>query len=293
MPYADKEKRQAYRREWVENNREKVRASARDWAANHRDKVRADRQARRAANPEKHRADWKDYYERNKAKVLEKNTKYALANPERMRAYSKKSASKPETKAKIAEWQRQHPERRKESHRKFATSEKGKEFLRAYNAEYRKTDKYRARMVANTLKIREYALACYHRHRTHYKEYMNLYGGAYPRRAAIYFKWEACDKLCYICGLELLIDAVTIDHVHPKARGGDNNIENLMPVHARCNGRKSARLDYPIARPDLVEKVSYIRALPRHPKRSVGKRWAAKHEEYLEMKAVQQSQEAV
>jgi len=43
---------------------------------------------------------------------------------------------------------------------------------------------------------------------------------------------------CVSCGAS---DALTVDHVIPKSRGGDNQDENLQTMCRRCNGRKANR----------------------------------------------------
>lgn len=35
------------------------------------------------------------------------------------------------------------------------------------------------------------------------------------------------------------LELMTIDHIKPKSKGGGNNIENLQPMCAKCNTKKS------------------------------------------------------
>lgn len=46
---------------------------------------------------------------------------------------------------------------------------------------------------------------------------------------------------CSYCGAILNEDNFVIDHVHPRARGGDNNIDNLLPSCYSCNLSKGAK----------------------------------------------------
>ena len=48
------------------------------------------------------------------------------------------------------------------------------------------------------------------------------------------------DQRCGICGDRLPIDynAIDIDHVVPKSKGGHNRLSNLQAAHAACNTRK-------------------------------------------------------
>lgn len=46
--------------------------------------------------------------------------------------------------------------------------------------------------------------------------------------------------VCGICGGAVEPDDVHIDHVRPRARGGDHRLSNLQVAHSRCNIRKGA-----------------------------------------------------
>lgn len=46
---------------------------------------------------------------------------------------------------------------------------------------------------------------------------------------------------CSYCGAILSEDNFVIDHVYPRARGGDNNIDNLLPSCYSCNLSKGAK----------------------------------------------------
>jgi 5-methylcytosine-specific restriction endonuclease McrA len=54
-------------------------------------------------------------------------------------------------------------------------------------------------------------------------------------------------------------DALTIDHIHPKSKGGVNCVDNYQIMCKRCNFKKGARLDYPTtsALPG-ISKISYV-----------------------------------
>jgi hypothetical protein len=47
------------------------------------------------------------------------------------------------------------------------------------------------------------------------------------------------DGRCSYCGLVIFIDKFQVDHLHPRANGGSNLIENLMPSCRKCNHYKS------------------------------------------------------
>jgi 5-methylcytosine-specific restriction endonuclease McrA len=64
--------------------------------------------------------------------------------------------------------------------------------------------------------------------------------GTYTRNAA---KVRASATRCYLCGKPFTAeDPAVADHVHPRAYGGSDELENLRPAHRSCNGRKGADL---------------------------------------------------
>lgn len=42
-------------------------------------------------------------------------------------------------------------------------------------------------------------------------------------------------KTCWLCGEDLTVEEVQLDHIHPRAQGGTNTIENLAYAHSYCN----------------------------------------------------------
>ena len=50
---------------------------------------------------------------------------------------------------------------------------------------------------------------------------------------------EKFNRKCACCGLKLNEYNSTIDHIHPRIKGGTNQIENLFPACPHCNSRKS------------------------------------------------------
>ncbi|QMT41792.1 HNH endonuclease [Kingella oralis] len=49
---------------------------------------------------------------------------------------------------------------------------------------------------------------------------------------------EKCNWRCAYCGCELDLETMCIDHFLPKAKGGSNHLENLMPSCRSCNSTK-------------------------------------------------------
>jgi 5-methylcytosine-specific restriction endonuclease McrA len=42
-------------------------------------------------------------------------------------------------------------------------------------------------------------------------------------------------KTCWLCGEDVTLDNVQLDHIHPLSKGGTNTIDNLAYAHSYCN----------------------------------------------------------
>lgn len=65
---------------------------------------------------------------------------------------------------------------------------------------------------------------------------------------------------CYLCSGSIDLDAprrsplgLSIDHVRPRSLGGSDDIENLRPVHFRCNLKRGNRMP---SKPSRVNSVA-------------------------------------
>lgn len=66
--------------------------------------------------------------------------------------------------------------------------------------------------------------------------------GAANKRAMRKVVWDKTDGHCVYCGKALHpFDDFTIDHLKPKAKGGDDSWDNLVPACMKCNGKKGDR----------------------------------------------------
>ena len=63
---------------------------------------------------------------------------------------------------------------------------------------------------------------------------------------------------CWIC--EVKLDVVQWDHVHPLAKGGPHNVDNLRPACNPCNARKNAT--WPFTDKMKEEIATEVRNLP-------------------------------
>lgn len=48
--------------------------------------------------------------------------------------------------------------------------------------------------------------------------------------------------VCALCGGDVALDDLHIDHIRPVSHGGRTELDNLQPAHARCNLKKGARV---------------------------------------------------
>jgi 5-methylcytosine-specific restriction endonuclease McrA len=62
-------------------------------------------------------------------------------------------------------------------------------------------------------------------------------------------------EICQYCGIKG--GKLTVDHVHPKSRGGPDTWENLTTACLKCNGRKKNRTP--------AEAGMRLRRIPREP----------------------------
>lgn len=79
--------------------------------------------------------------------------------------------------------------------------------------------------------------------------------GLSQRRRLYKQVYKKYGEKCYICGIELNRKSKTIDHVHPLALGGTNDMENLRPCCVRCNNKKGSRTLYQFQNSYLVDEV--------------------------------------
>jgi 5-methylcytosine-specific restriction endonuclease McrA len=76
------------------------------------------------------------------------------------------------------------------------------------------------------------------------------------------FRRDGCR--CVYCGDEFPVEELTVDHVQPKARGGDNSAGNVVTACRGCNTRKGHRrlsdflLAEPVARANFFRLASHV-----------------------------------
>jgi len=71
------------------------------------------------------------------------------------------------------------------------------------------------------------------------------------------------DYHCVYCGEQFEAEALTVDHVQPRMRGGDRSAGNLVTACGACNARKGdARLAHFLHAEPVARKEFFARAAP-------------------------------
>jgi 5-methylcytosine-specific restriction endonuclease McrA len=67
------------------------------------------------------------------------------------------------------------------------------------------------------------------------------------------------DYRCVYCGKRFAGDELSVDHVEPRVRGGDQSSGNLVTACKGCNTRKGDRRVSAFLRDDLEAQASFFR----------------------------------
>ena len=192
-----------------------------------RECARAQSRAERAANLDKYRTAERKYTEANKEHYRELKRTHQKANPEKydeaLRKY--RETHREEINSKARERRRQDLEHYREVGRK--SYERHAEERRKYSIEYFK--QHPEKSIAATNRRRALKLAAEGSHTE--EEWQEL--------KAFY------NYRCLCCGKQEPEIKLTRDHVIPLTQGGSDSIDNIQPLCARCNSKKTSRhIDY-------------------------------------------------
>jgi hypothetical protein len=106
------------------------------------------------------------------------------------------------------------------------------------------------------------------------------------KRALKYATLRDCGRRCVYCAVALAPEAVTLDHVYPRAHGGPDVAGNVVAACLRCNRMKADMLPtefflrYPWAGLNFVRYARAVhRALKRGARRAVSLACAAEADE--------------
>lgn len=81
------------------------------------------------------------------------------------------------------------------------------------------------------------------------------------RREAVFAR---DDYRCAYCGERFPAEALSVDHVQPRARGGDNSGGNLVSACGACNTRKGHRRLAEFLADEPESAVHFFRLARRH-----------------------------
>lgn len=166
---------------------------------------------------------------------------------------------------RAARWRAAHPDAQRAWYLAHQESERAKariyaaehaEERRAYNATYVRASRAKSRDQWK-IRVRLSDNERLERRRLAKKKYKQ----AHPEMARDYVKrrrarhsrlpvepftareiFERDNWFCGICGMHVLAQVATVDHIVPLARGGGHVRSNVQTAHARCNAVKGARL---------------------------------------------------
>ncbi|SRR6266496_4847136 len=230
------EKRRGYRRLWRARNRQRLRVQEFE----RRQKLTADQKGKKAAYMLKWRSEHREHvrrYEKDRHARL-RDLHYRQQRARLKRAPESKRAEMRQYQSEwMRKWRAANPDLYKAIKRRYRANNRDRELARRREL---------ARLPENKLKAKEgyKRWAQSELGRSYFKE------RDHRRRARMRFvETASClakirelrkEANCYWCGTRL--NAITIDHVIPIARGGSHTPDNLVAACLRCNSSKRERL---------------------------------------------------
>lgn len=192
-----------------------------------KDCFNAQKRTQRAANPEKHRETARKYVEANQEHIRNLKRKHQAENPEKyddaLRKY--RETHREEINTKTRERRQENLEHYREIGRK--SRDKYAEERNAYQREYGKANRDKLTLYTNNRRARKLFAKGSHTN----EEWQELKS---------YYNYT-----CLCCKKQEPEIKLTRDHVRPLILGGSDSIDNIQPLCARCNSKKSLRvIDY-------------------------------------------------
>lgn len=224
----DKEKRNAYMREW---NRL------------HPDKVKLTKKKEYEKNKERYLAHNKQYYKKNKKQILIDTKEWTKNNPEKRKEIERKYrlAHADKTKKRVQAWHFLNKEKIKKQQKEYRTNNKEKiktigKIYRITHKEYlaAKDKKYREEYPEKTRERQQVRRA---RKRKVFVEKVSIL--------------EICERdqwVCQLCGEKVRQElrwphpfSASLDHITSIVSGGEHSKANAQLAHLRCNQSAGAK----------------------------------------------------
>lgn len=187
----------------------------------------AQKRAERAANPEKHRETARKYVEANREHIRQLKREHKKRHPEKYvgALHKYREDHRAEINARTRERRQQDIEHYREIGR--LSYERHSDERAAYQRAYSKAHQDKIALHANRRRVRKQVAKG-----SHTEEEWQVLKATYD------FRCLRCGK----CEPEIFL---TRDHVIPLTQGGDDSIDNIQPLCARCNSKKNNKsIDY-------------------------------------------------
>jgi 5-methylcytosine-specific restriction endonuclease McrA len=187
----------------------------------------AQKRKERAEKPEKYKETARKYVEANKEHIRQLKRKHQTEHPEKYEQASRRYLTAHRKRVNInARLRRQQDlEHYREIGRK--SYERHADKRRKYSLEYYKLHPEKSVAASNRRRARKYASETTHTE----EEWQAL---------KVFYEYQ-----CLSCGRREPEIRLTRDHVIPLTKGGNDSIQNIQPLCARCNSKKNQRhIDY-------------------------------------------------
>lgn len=184
----------------------------------------------------------KEYYEKNRDRILKNQKKYRKKNRDKIREYDKEYMKKyyQENKDRLMEYGKEYYQKNKEKRRKQNKKycqecyQRNKEKRKEYYQNNKERISRREREYKKSEQGKLVKRKSYNKRRLKLKGYIKPIGISIEDQRRIIQR----DKVCVYCGSD---KKLSIDHIIPINNSGLNNFNNLVLACNDCNNRKQTK----------------------------------------------------